>query len=1223
MQKFLKLWIALFYYQTVILGLLQEIKNDRNLLVLGGNNCFQAQQKQAYPQIVGGKLDETRFQCLGFDANRILVGGLSSSKDIVKNSNSPVVVFLDAITGAIVWHSQIIYKLSTQVKYSTGKLLSSFYGSQKKATNFDFNLIPVSAAITASDDVFVIVQNGQITGIIGDSTQSFIPNGVEYYLTSDLYVGGSLQLDPFYLKIDQFEEQTASTVNMLLSMYFSNAEQAICMDLVLNNNDLYVIWQTLPTKTYYGQISLLLQNPATQFKIMSMDNLPLVTSAQFLTFDNPIYTGYLNSLLSMTEIYSFGYVMRVDNENLVCFSNVQTYLTISEVRQSSFSSNLDSIYNPAYIQITNKNEKDLDLIDDATIVSSNLLTYKSIQVPSECLETYPTQYSITPPTKLSTVYSYKSTDFLKFIVFDQFIYNSPLTCDDEYWSYSISVNPTASFIYFIQGSLTYGTRGGTIAIMTFDKSKAGVYTVTIQAKVADTYTYSHIISLYVFMSAPISGPASVSTNNPPVFVDTHNLDSIQMFVGERKFYSFPKYSDPDGNKVYISLFPQFSNQEVPPFVKLEQDRLIVEPRLGQGVAPPTIANDDYTAETLPTEKDFAFNIKSISQTQFLTIEFTNLIRLDGFDTSTMQANVVANLIKASMFGSVAMSFTLGISLQLLWGMINTLQLISHTPLFNIQYPIHVKIFIQALFSILNLDIFDVEKDLQVIFDLKENDDYPEYNELFTFLGYDNSNFIYLIGLPIIFILIYTALILAFFILSLLRIKSFIQFIKMKFLKIKCLYFLPLDFWQGIIAFMFFNLIYTIYLIYGSPLVEGLGVEIFNEICNLTLSYFIMIYSDFLDDPITKYRSGYVFISIFVFNMLTNLVIIVSELIKQGINRIKALKQRMKSRRILRYSIFTGTHSQLLKLLDENRKKLSLMTKFDGSEFDQEINQKQSEYFYNHESQKFKNLQNQQEIYQSQNNLLQPISNSTSYSILSKNRQDLNYDQLSHNQNKLKSNQFDQQKIRDSSKLGHKTPMNEDILLNVEELTNEDIENEIIDRFDIEQDQSLDYLDEKYSPEIKRRKNLDSINIKFLQLDRNASNFEIHPDQDVFTTQAKNNNAQLSQQKLPSKQPMFSFKEIDYEQDQHFYNHQHDEHQMELSQVDSHISQIIKPVARINSILNSPQLQPRQIPLFLKRMHDKNRSSSFNQKSAQKRLSPNHFLKMSNQFQTVNRFKDEL
>ena len=53
----------------------------------------------------------------------------------------------------------------------------------------------------------------------------------------------------------------------------------------------------------------------------------------------------------------------------------------------------------------------------------------------------------------------------------------------------------------------------------------------------------------------------------------------------------------------------------------------------------------------------------------------------------------------------------------------------------------------------------------------DNDDYPEYNELFTFLGYDNSNIIYLIGLPIILLIIYVALVIIYLLTTIIKSKK--------------------------------------------------------------------------------------------------------------------------------------------------------------------------------------------------------------------------------------------------------------------------------------------------------------------------------------------------------------------------------------------------------------------------------------------------------------------
>ena len=41
-----------------------------------------------------------------------------------------------------------------------------------------------------------------------------------------------------------------------------------------------------------------------------------------------------------------------------------------------------------------------------------------------------------------------------------------------------------------------------------------------------------------------------------------------------------------------------------------------------------------------------------------------------------------------------------------------------------------------------------------------------------------------------------------------------------------------------------------------PLVEDFKVEIFNELTNLSLSYFMLIFTDYVDDPYIKFNSGY-------------------------------------------------------------------------------------------------------------------------------------------------------------------------------------------------------------------------------------------------------------------------------------------------------------------------------------------------------------------------------
>ncbi|CDW78944.1 UNKNOWN [Stylonychia lemnae] len=81
-------------------------------------------------------------------------------------------------------------------------------------------------------------------------------------------------------------------------------------------------------------------------------------------------------------------------------------------------------------------------------------------------------------------------------------------------------------------------------------------------------------------------------------------------------------------------------------------------------------------------------------------------------------------------------------------------------------------------------------------------------------------------------------------------------------------------------FMIINLIYLIYLISTKPIIGTLDVEVFNEITTLILNYLMLIYSDFIQDSNTKHQFSYVFIGIFLANILINIIIIIFEIFQQ-------------------------------------------------------------------------------------------------------------------------------------------------------------------------------------------------------------------------------------------------------------------------------------------------------------------------------------------------------
>jgi len=72
--------------------------------------------------------------------------------------------------------------------------------------------------------------------------------------------------------------------------------------------------------------------------------------------------------------------------------------------------------------------------------------------------------------------------------------------------------------------------------------------------------------------------------------------------------------------------------------------------------------------------------------------------------------------------------------------------------------------------VITFDPVDSDLYLEKTFDLQDEDDYEPFNDNFEFLGYESSNFIYLIGMPIFHIFLYIILCVLYVILKRLKFK---------------------------------------------------------------------------------------------------------------------------------------------------------------------------------------------------------------------------------------------------------------------------------------------------------------------------------------------------------------------------------------------------------------------------------------------------------------------
>ena len=88
-----------------------------------------------------------------------------------------------------------------------------------------------------------------------------------------------------------------------------------------------------------------------------------------------------------------------------------------------------------------------------------------------------------------------------------------------------------------------------------------------------------------------------------------------------------------------------------------------------------------------------------------------------------------------MFGSI-----FNLSLQLLWGGVHALQIISHIPLNNINFPAHALQFFKFLSKIVAFDLFAPADHFYLGFT-----ETPPYSTSFEELGYESANFLENLG----------------------------------------------------------------------------------------------------------------------------------------------------------------------------------------------------------------------------------------------------------------------------------------------------------------------------------------------------------------------------------------------------------------------------------------------------------------------------------------------
>jgi len=83
-----------------------------------------------------------------------------------------------------------------------------------------------------------------------------------------------------------------------------------------------------------------------------------------------------------------------------------------------------------------------------------------------------------------------------------------------------------------------------------------------------------------------------------------------------------------------------------------------------------------------------------------------------------------------MYGNLAVNIVMSASLQMLWGMINVMQIIVKMPLLNITFPQNAATFYTFITDVSSFDILPSEKIEQFIFSFsKTNESDPNFEKM--------------------------------------------------------------------------------------------------------------------------------------------------------------------------------------------------------------------------------------------------------------------------------------------------------------------------------------------------------------------------------------------------------------------------------------------------------------------------------------------------------------
>jgi hypothetical protein len=107
-------------------------------------------------------------------------------------------------------------------------------------------------------------------------------------------------------------------------------------------------------------------------------------------------------------------------------------------------------------------------------------------------------------------------------------------------------------------------------------------------------------------------------------------------------------------------------------------------------------------------------------------------------------------VNTLLFGNLILNILLSSSIQMLWGTINTLQLIVLVTLFNLSYPDNAMFAFKLIAKITRFSIIPVDKIINAMFTFDESLHPINYN--FKMMGYETTNILQTLDFILAFVL---------------------------------------------------------------------------------------------------------------------------------------------------------------------------------------------------------------------------------------------------------------------------------------------------------------------------------------------------------------------------------------------------------------------------------------------------------------------------------------